>query len=276
MKKCKTCNNTVDVAKLSQYASGNFCSKHCARSFSTMNDRKSEMKVAVCIKCGANVEVNKRTTLSVVKCDNCKLAHLTCRYGCGKPAKHFITTKNYPCCSDDYRKCSAIIARISTGVRKAYMDGRYADRAIDYNQTSKTHKHNFNKWLLECDFDSLGYDRKRSRLILEQSGRCLCCGLSEWNGRALTLELEHIDGDRTNNIRANLKMLCPNCHSQTKTWRRRKICGNGRRFPDNVMIEAIRNSTNMNECLAHLNLRWGSSITINAVMAKYNITFNTN
>lgn len=38
------------------------------------------------------------------------------------------------------------------------------------------------------------------------------------NGEPLTLQLDHIDGDNTNNLQENLRILCPNCHSQTDTW----------------------------------------------------------
>lgn len=48
------------------------------------------------------------------------------------------------------------------------------------------------------------------------------CGLTEWLGEKITLELDHIDGNRKNNNLTNLRLLCPNCHSQTKTWRGRK------------------------------------------------------
>jgi len=48
------------------------------------------------------------------------------------------------------------------------------------------------------------------------------CGISDWKGKPITLELEHIDGNKYNNRLENLKLLCPNCHSQTKTWRGRK------------------------------------------------------
>lgn len=43
-----------------------------------------------------------------------------------------------------------------------------------------------------------------------------------WNGKKLTIQLDHIDGDRTNNARANLRLLCPNCHSQTDTFSKGK------------------------------------------------------
>jgi 5-methylcytosine-specific restriction endonuclease McrA len=48
--------------------------------------------------------------------------------------------------------------------------------------------------------------------------RCEQCGLSDWRGRPLALELHHVNGDGHDNRLENLVLLCPNCHSQTDTW----------------------------------------------------------
>lgn len=42
------------------------------------------------------------------------------------------------------------------------------------------------------------------------------CGILEWNGKPLVMQLHHINGDNTDNRLENLQMLCPNCHSQTE------------------------------------------------------------
>lgn len=48
---------------------------------------------------------------------------------------------------------------------------------------------------------------------------CVLCGNDGMhNGAPLVLHLDHIDGDNTNNELGNLRMLCPNCHSQTHTY----------------------------------------------------------
>ena len=67
-------------------------------------------------------------------------------------------------------------------------------------------------------------NKLRKRLVNEgyKTGECEVCGITEWNGKAITIELDHIDGDRNNHTLENLKMLCPNCHSQTPTFRGKK------------------------------------------------------
>jgi hypothetical protein len=51
-----------------------------------------------------------------------------------------------------------------------------------------------------------------------KASRCERCGLAAWHGRALSLELHHVNGDGLDNRLENLLLLCPNCHSQTDTW----------------------------------------------------------
>ena len=47
---------------------------------------------------------------------------------------------------------------------------------------------------------------------------CEQCGLSEWRGSPIVIQLHHKNGDPTDNTLDNLQMLCPNCHSQTDTY----------------------------------------------------------
>lgn len=60
----------------------------------------------------------------------------------------------------------------------------------------------------------------RNRLIAEEilSYECNICKINEWNNEEISLQLDHIDGDSSNHNKSNLRLLCPNCHSQTNTW----------------------------------------------------------
>lgn len=77
--------------------------------------------------------------------------------------------------------------------------------------------------------------------------KCGECELSTWRGKHLTLELDHINGDYEDNRLENLRLLCPNCHSQTDTWRGRK-----NRRPSKVCADCdatiTRESTRCKSC----------------------------
>ncbi|MEU5191865.1 HNH endonuclease [Streptomyces klenkii] len=65
-------------------------------------------------------------------------------------------------------------------------------------------------------------DLKAAMLQRGVINRCALCGLEPtWQGYPLPLEVDHINGDWRNNRIENLRLLCPNCHSTTDTYRGR-------------------------------------------------------
>lgn len=80
----------------------------------------------------------------------------------------------------------------------------------------------------QYDYESFTINSKKKNgsstlipLITLRGRKCEKCGLEEWLGQPITLEIHHKDGDRTNNTLENLQLLCPNCHSYTPNWRGR-------------------------------------------------------
>ena len=60
---------------------------------------------------------------------------------------------------------------------------------------------------------------RRALMEIGRDYSCESCGnTGEWQGAALRLHVDHIDGSFYNNLAGNLRFLCPNCHSQTPNF----------------------------------------------------------
>ena len=91
------------------------------------------------------------------------------------------------------------------------------------HQQEQAYRDAINNWEIKVP----GKNRIK-RYLLETFGhRCSVCGINSWNGKDIVLELEHKDGNSENNSKENICLICPNCHSQTLTYKN-KNKGNGR------------------------------------------------
>ena len=61
----------------------------------------------------------------------------------------------------------------------------------------------------------------KNRLLRENilSQKCSSCQAEDWLGQPIPLELDHVNGDNKDNLLTNLRLLCPNCHALTPTYR---------------------------------------------------------
>ena len=127
-------------------------------------------------------------------------------------------------------------------VKKLYnrsVNHRTVKNRIEEEKIDTTHFKN------ECDSTSISLEeiliknssfnngqRIKKKLIKSNilEDKCSECGLGNiWNNKSIALQLDHINGDHTDNRIENLRILCPNCHSQTSTF-----CKNKKR---NVLVK---------------------------------------
>jgi 5-methylcytosine-specific restriction endonuclease McrA len=95
-------------------------------------------------------------------------------------------------------------------------------------QLENQYKERVKEWLVEGkDWKGMIPNWVRRALAEKFRKECSVCGIDQHNGKEITLEVDHIDGIHTNNSIKNLRLICPNCHSQTLTYKNRNK-GNGR------------------------------------------------
>lgn len=122
----------------------------------------------------------------------------------------------------------------------------FDDLKIDYSHFKG---HAWNKPdNLDAEKNEFGFTNNRlikDVLIKERGNKCECCQIDSWLGKPIVLQLHHIDGNSNNNIRKNLLLLCPNCHSQTENWCNRNT-NNSKYVSDEAFLEALENTSSIN------------------------------
>jgi hypothetical protein len=101
---------------------------------------------------------------------------------------------------------------------------------------------------------STGYAKKALLAFKIKHWKCECCDLEKWCGKEITLELDHINGDNRDHRVQNLRLLCPNCHSQTDTWRGRNKNKGKQKVSDQDLLIALENQKNIRQALLTVGL----------------------
>lgn len=81
---------------------------------------------------------------------------------------------------------------------------------LSSSPTKRTCNSNLKRWLFD-------FNLKENKCELKG-----CVSGNEWMSKPLVLQLDHIDGNNLNNDLSNLRILCPNCHSQTHNYAGKK------------------------------------------------------
>ncbi|MEU8784655.1 HNH endonuclease [Streptomyces sp. NPDC048637] len=116
------------------------------------------------------------------------------------------------------------------GGNQAHIGRRIAELGIDTSHfTSARRQHPkapaHDRLVLGSPADGRTGGERLRRALLRRGvpERCaLCATGTKWNGKPLRLEVDHLSGDWWDNRPANLRLLCPNCHAVTDTYRGRK------------------------------------------------------
>lgn len=179
-----------------------------------------------------------------------------CEYGCEKEA-HFQLKNGRWCCSKSCNKCEALRKKKGEGLRRAHREGKafykFSDKARERSlRTRKMQSLDFFLTNPELFYNSEVL--KRHLLDYGIPYKCSCCGISNWQNKPITLEIDHIDGIRNHNKPDNLRFLCPNCHSQTDTWRGRNINSGKTKVSDEELLEALKSSKNIRQALMKVGL----------------------
>ena len=190
---------------------------------------------------------------------------MLCDYGCGKPFQ-FVLKNGKHCCSKRPAGCETLKKINSEQTKKVYDSGQRKSMKEIYESLPQATKDSMNwskgKVLMSVEEVFVSGKEWGSELLRKylhhynlKPYQCETCALTDWNKQHLTLELDHIDGIRTNNQLNNLRWLCPNCHSQTPTFRGYNKSLNGKKkVPDEELIQAIQECSNIRQALQKVGL----------------------
>ena len=209
---CHKCEKEFEVTereKLHPQKEKYYCSRSCANSHNLTEE--SKLKISTSIKkliengnAPGFLSNEYRLTL-VIKGKLTK----SIKNKIPKPIKvRILYKKNCPCCEKEFESKN--------------LEQKYCSRDCKNQHYIKIM---LNKWL---NGEHNGMRGKTSTaywikkyMIKKYGEKCMDCNWSERNkySKKIPIELEHIDGDFTNNKEENLKLLCPNCHSLTSTYK---------------------------------------------------------
>ena len=189
--------------------------------------------------------------------------NILCDYGCGKISVYQLKNGKH-CCSKRPAGCEVLKASNAAAVKLTYENGR---TSYDYTLLSAetklkmSQKDQVRMTVSEVFVEGKEWGSELLRKYLHhyelKEYRCASeiCGITNWHGTHLTLELDHISGVRTDNRLSNLRWLCPNCHSQTPTCRGYNKSNTGKKkVSDNELLTAFAESSNIRQALQKVGL----------------------
>ena len=141
------------------------------------------------------------------KCPKCSIEHEKAGAYCSRSCANSRAWTD----EDRKRKSDANMGKVSPIKGKRVGSNPKRNAAISEAMLAKSYRDYIDGKLTERSV-------LRRHIAEERGYACSCCGISEWNSKPITLQVDHMDGNPGNNQPSNLRLICPNCHSQTATF----------------------------------------------------------
>ena len=189
---------------------------------------------------------------------------MLCEYGCGKEATNVLKNGKH-ICGKGPSSCEVNKKLNSKALKNAYKDGTRVTATQNYKDLPQETKDRMawsrGKTIVPNDAIFVEYSdwapsfvRKR---IIDQELRpykCEECDISEWQGKQIILDLDHKNGNNRDNRLENLRFLCPNCHSQTHTYKGKNINTGVKKVSDDELLAAFDEKGNIRKALIQVGL----------------------
>lgn len=189
---------------------------------------------------------------------------MLCDYGCGKDAK-FTLKNGKHCCSSRPAGCDTLRKINSAATKRVYDDGKRLPQRTVYKSLPEETKDRMN-WAkgkqITPNSKVFVENSKYSNDLVKQciaadnmfEYKCSKCGIDSWQGEAIVLELDHINGVNCDHRVENLRYMCPNCHSQTDTYKGRNKNSGKPKVTDQELLTAYAKCNNIRQTLLAVGL----------------------
>lgn len=189
---------------------------------------------------------------------------MLCDYGCNKDAVYTLKNgKN--CCSKRPAGCTVLKKLNSEKTKEVYATHKRLPMKDVYKKLSTDIKDKMN-WakgktltpneLIFTENSTYANEMVKQRIVKDNLlvYKCVKCNLDSWQSETIVLDLDHINGNNRDNRLENLRYLCPNCHSQTDTYKGRNKNSGSVKITDQELLSAYAKCSNIRQALLEVGL----------------------
>jgi Zn finger protein HypA/HybF involved in hydrogenase expression len=189
---------------------------------------------------------------------------MLCDYGCTKESK-FTLKNGKNCCSRRPSGCDVLKKINSEKTKQVYANNTRLPAANFYKTLPQETKDKMN-WAkgktftpneqVFCQDSVYSNEMVKMRIVKDNllEYKCVKCSTDYWQGETIVLDLDHINGNNRDNRLENLRYLCPNCHSQTDTYKGRNKNTGKVKITDNELLTAYEKCSNIRQALLEVGL----------------------